>query len=263
MKIVDRCPICESVGEDGGHLFFKCRLATEVWSYLNLDRERISLASTALARDAVDLILKSKEDCRLLMIITMWFIWHERNLIREEGRRRDAQFIAQCIKSYADENVSALEGNSGAVSRLPNHSQKWSKPPPGFLKLNYDASFIPSSLSGSWGFLIRDCDGDVVMAGKGKIDHLLNAFHAELIACLQGIQTTVDLGIGRLIVETDAKMVVRAITSEAFDDTAVGVLIAEIKALVADCFINFECVFKVRECNRAAHELAKLGHLCI
>jgi len=55
----------------------------------------------------------------------------------------------------------------------------------------------------------------------------------------------------------------QAITSEAFDDTAVGVLIAEIKALAADCFINFECVFKVRECNRAAHEVAKLGHLYI
>jgi hypothetical protein len=58
-------------------------------------------------------------------------------------------------------------------------------------------------------------------------------------------------------------MVVGAITSESFDDTAVGVLIAEIKALAADCFINFECVFKVQECNRATHELAKLGHLCI
>ena len=30
--------------------------------------------------------------------------------------------------------------------------------------------------------------------------------------------------------------------AKAFDDTAVGVLIAEIKALAADCFINFECV---------------------
>ena len=26
---------------------------------------------------------------------------------------------------------------------------------------------------------------------------------------------------------------------------------------------KIECVFKVRECNRTAHELAKLGHLCI
>jgi hypothetical protein len=30
MKIVDRCLISETTGEDGGHLFFKCRLAMEV-----------------------------------------------------------------------------------------------------------------------------------------------------------------------------------------------------------------------------------------
>ena len=118
-----------------------------------MDRERISLAATTLARDAVELILKSKEDRRLLMIIAMWFIWHERNLIREEGSSRGAQLIARCIKSHADESVSALEVNSGAASRLPNRREKWSKPPPGFLKLNCDASFMPSSLSGSWGFL--------------------------------------------------------------------------------------------------------------
>jgi hypothetical protein len=42
---------------------------------------------------------------------------------------------------------------------------KWSKPPEGFLKLNCDASFIQETMAGSWGFLIRDHDGDVVMTG--------------------------------------------------------------------------------------------------
>jgi hypothetical protein len=32
------------------------------------------------------------------MIIAIWFIWNERNLIREEGHRRSADFIAWCIK---------------------------------------------------------------------------------------------------------------------------------------------------------------------
>ena len=40
-----------------------------------------------------------------------------------------------------------------------------------------------------------------------------------------------------------------------------GVLIAEIKSLVSSCFISFECFFKSRDCNKAAHELAVLGHL--
>jgi len=70
------------------------------------------------------------------------------------------------------------------------------------LKLNCDGSFLLTEKAGSWGFLIRDRDGDVVMAGRGKINNLLNAFQAELVACLQGVQTTVDLGIGQIILDT-------------------------------------------------------------
>ena len=111
--------------------------------------------------------------------------------------------------------------------------------------------------------MIRDSDGDIVITGRGKVDHLLNTFQGELIACLQGIQTAIDLGIGKLIVETDAKMVVQALSSNAFDDSAVGVLVAEIKSLASSNFISFKCVFRVRECNRAANELAKLGYDCV
>ena len=84
-----------------GHLFFKCRLEKGIWCQLNSDRERVALAVTVLVRDAMGMILKSKEDCNLLMIIATWFIWNECNLIREEGEeghRRIVDFIARCIK---------------------------------------------------------------------------------------------------------------------------------------------------------------------
>ena len=102
----------------------------------------------------------------------------------------------------------------------------------------------------------------MIVSGRGKIECLLNAFQAELIAFLQGIQAVVDLGIGRLIVETDTKMVVQALNTNDYHETAVGVLIGEIKSLMSSCFISFECSFKSRDCNKAAHELAVLGHLC-
>ena len=93
MKIDYNFPICGEIGEDGGHLFFKCRLAKEIWSRPNLDRERVALAATVLVRHAVEMILKSKEDCKLLMITAIWIIWSEHNLIKEEGRRRSAKLI--------------------------------------------------------------------------------------------------------------------------------------------------------------------------
>jgi hypothetical protein len=116
------------------------------------------------------------------------------------------------------------------------------------LKLNCDASFFSEIHSGSWGVLIRDADGDVVISGGGKVDHLLSPFHAELIACLQGIQLAVNLGIGQIIVETDAQEVVKAINSSSYDDSVVGHLIVEVKSLLGSNFLGYE--------------LAALGYLC-
>lgn len=74
---------------------------------------------------------------------------------------------------------------------------------------------------GAWGFVIRDSDGDVVSAGIGKVEHLL-AFQAELISCLQGVQEAVRLGIGNLVLETDALQVRQALYSNDFDASAAG-----------------------------------------
>jgi hypothetical protein len=112
------------------------------------------------------------------------------------------------------------------------------------------------------GALIRDCDGDLVLTGRGRINHLLSPFHAELIACLQGIQLAVNLGTDCIIVETDTQEVVKAIKSNSYDGSAVGHLIDEIKSLLTSNFLCFECAFIGRKCNRAVHELAALGYLC-
>ena len=47
-----------------------------------------------------------------------------------------------------------------------------------------------------------------------------------------------------------------------FDDSAMGGLIEGVKSLASSSFISFECVFKIRECNDAVNELARLGSEC-
>jgi len=219
----------------------------------------VELASIQTALGAVEFILKASEHKKLLMVIALWIIWTERNIIREEGRRRSAQDLARCVELYAHEN---LEQSKTPVVRQNCRRSHWTKPPVDILKLNCDASFHSDSGSGSWGAPIRDSDGDSVLPGRGRMDHVFSPFHAELIACLQGIQMAVNLGIGRLQVESDAQEVVKAINSDVYDMSVVGHLVDEIKSLVFSNFISFECVHVGRDCNRAAHELTALGHLC-
>lgn len=93
MHIDTCCPICGRLGEDGSHLFFKCKLSKHIWRLLNLEAERAHLATIPDAYGAVECIMKQREPKRELTVITLWFIWSERNSIREEGRRRPAEAL--------------------------------------------------------------------------------------------------------------------------------------------------------------------------
>ncbi|XP_066341757.1 uncharacterized protein [Miscanthus floridulus] len=259
MRIDPKCPVCERFDEDGGHLFFKCKTVRHVWNQLQLETERAMLASMDSVRSVMEYIFQTQEEKRVTMIFILWAWWSERNNIREGGRRRMASGIAQSIRLHVAES---LNKQTTMIAGVPRRKGKWSKPPAGKLKLNCDASFIPSAAMGTWGFVIRESDGDVVSAGRGKVEHLLGAFQAKLISCLQGVQEATRLGIGNLVLETDALQVRQALCSDEFDASVVGGLIAELKFLVNVNFISFQCAYVPRECNRVAHELAASGYAC-
>lgn len=121
---------------------------------------------------------------------------------------------------------------------------------------------MADSNTGSWGFILRDSDGDVVLSGRGRINHLLSAFHAEIIAALQGVQAALSLGVSRLILETDALMLQQELASKEYCAKPEGGLVQELKVIVSTIFSFFVCSFKRRECNQVAHALAELGYAC-
>jgi hypothetical protein len=102
------CPVCGRYDEDGAHLFFKCKLAVQIWRLLLMERERLELAEKLSPIDVVLFILGAKEDTRMRMIILIWYLWSERNAIREENR--SAEGIARCVRTYSDEVLSFPEG---------------------------------------------------------------------------------------------------------------------------------------------------------
>jgi hypothetical protein len=70
---------------------------------LKLEQEWDRLKDRVNACDVVDQILKEKEERRLLMFITLWSLWSERNTVREEGHMHSAKNIARAIQIYAGE----------------------------------------------------------------------------------------------------------------------------------------------------------------
>jgi len=53
--------------------------------------------------------------------------------------------------------------------------------------------------------------GDVVCVGRGIVEFLPNAFWAEMIGCIQGVQAAVHVGITNIILESNATLVQQAV----------------------------------------------------
>ena len=107
------------------------------------------------------------------------------------------------------------------------------------------------------GFVIRDHAGQVVMAGAGAADHLMNAYHAETLACIKGLEQASVLGL-----ETDAEVVVNAVKNQLFDRSPLGVMFREIRSRIL--YDSNECIIShcPRACNEVAHTLAAMGLNC-
>lgn len=99
------------------------------------------LANKQLALDTVEFNLLSTEYKKLVMTTTLWYIWSERNLIREEGKRQSIELLARSVEIYVKEMRDAATATTvTAVSRARRAAQ-WVRSPRGTLKINCDGSF--------------------------------------------------------------------------------------------------------------------------
>lgn len=96
----------------------------------------------------------------------------------------------------------------------------------------------PGHDDGGWGYIIRNSDGHCRV---GRLPYLSDPFQAELVACLQGIQAAIDIGITRIVVEIDAVMVELSVEAKDWGLLMPGRIILEIQELARLNFVS--CIF--------------------
>jgi ribonuclease HI len=160
------------------------------------------------------------------------------------------------IRAYADETSTLKQ----PVVPPPRLKARWRKPPQDVAKINCDGAFMQEERSGGWGFVIRSSEGEVIFTGFGNLKRVLEPFHAEIIACLQAVQRAADLGLQKVILETDAFMVVQAALSSIDDRSSASGLVWELKALLRCNFSSWVVAHNPRSCNLVAHGLAALSY---
>jgi hypothetical protein len=79
VELDTRCVVCGKLFEDGGHLFFRCKGAKELWSAAKLDHVRSDLMTIQSPLQIVEHIASLTEEERLKTVFKLWLWWTERN----------------------------------------------------------------------------------------------------------------------------------------------------------------------------------------
>ena len=122
-------------------------------------------------------ILLMEAEVQLKVVVVLWHWWNERNRVREGEKRRNAQDLAFVMLKSAEEFTKL---NKQMEKSERSSLNRWCKPPPGYLKVNSDGSFITQTMEGGWGFVIRDERGSVVHVAAGKLSFLRDGLQAEV-----------------------------------------------------------------------------------
>jgi hypothetical protein len=93
-----------------------------------------------------------------------------------------------------------------------------------------------------------------VLAGAGKLRAVHDALAAEGEAYLAALYAAMDIGISRIILETNSSNLVTALQSASFDQSPGDVIFRE--DLLALHFVLADVRAVPRSCNRCAQELA-------
>ncbi|GLT45911.1 hypothetical protein SLA2020_197070 [Shorea laevis] len=138
--------------------------------------------------------------------IICWTIWKARNKhYFEHSNINPAQAINQAhgmFREYCLTLNRDLLTPPVCTTQRKQAISRWTSPPPGFIKINVDASYFSNSGRTALAMVGRDPNGQIVM-GSTWFCLALSPLMAEATALLKAIQTADDLGLDHVIFESD------------------------------------------------------------
>ena len=188
--------------------------------------------------------------------MTAALIWTRGNQLRVG----DASVSIDRISSLAVDNLLEFQ-RASALPLRPSPSispAKWSSPPSGWLKVNFDGATFPSKNLAGLGAIICNDKGLVMAAFSQPIPLSTSVETVEVLAARSAVCLARDLNLGQVIFEGDAEVIIKAINSGGFSSSSFGHIIRDIKHL-SMAFNKVSFSHTRRLGNKVAHGLARMA----
>nr|XP_023915006.1 uncharacterized protein LOC112026546 [Quercus suber] len=250
------CPLCDKAIETTAHALLHCDHAKLTWAHWHNGFAVLSAGTQEPVDIALDIIKNDSSSALELFIAVAWSIWWNRNQALHEGSGAPpSQIWDMAIRILGEYKEACSFSNLPLVSSLIN----WRPPPAGFTKINVDGAASDDGRPSSTGVIIRDSQGSSIAASCRVLSSPFPADISEALALQDGVMLALELGLSKVIFESDALSIIQAI-----NEGNVGGEIGHIMQNIKDLASSFSwCTFQhqKREGNRAAHELARAARM--
>uniref|UniRef100_A0A803PL05 Reverse transcriptase domain-containing protein n=1 Tax=Cannabis sativa TaxID=3483 RepID=A0A803PL05_CANSA len=258
--VSNSCPVCNIAEESIIHILVLCSFANSCWNRSAID---ITPTTTATFRDWYDSVTRSSTSslsADVLMIA--WQIWSVRNDVLWNGKVKTAANIVLEAKSYLNQWLYAQKNRFEPILVQSNQGldvEHWTKPGVNSIKVNVDGAIFATINSFGIGFIVRDCNEQIIEAGsKCNIGNVAPEL-AEICGIKEVLSWIKNKAWHDVILETDSLLAVQGINSSSQMPSAFGMVAWDCKNLLSDLgSISLKSV--KHSANKVVHFLA--GSAC-
>jgi len=218
------CHRCCREEETTSHLFFDCDYAKSTWRASGLPSNFLTSTTSSLD-DKIRVILHMALSPRTsqfhqLPLWILWRIWKSMNVLYFQRRHIPWEITLRLAQTDAHEyteanTVAQINTRSRGVREEDNHD-RWRRPERGWIKCNFDGSFVNGDVESKAGWVVRDSNGSYLLAGQAIGRKVDNALESEIQALIISMQHCWSHGYKRVCFEGDNKMLFDLITDPRY-----------------------------------------------
>ncbi|KAM6568954.1 hypothetical protein CsatB_016939 [Cannabis sativa] len=250
------CPLCNLETETIFHVLLGCNFSKACWFFSAATQP--TGVFTEFSCWFFDLLENSSTAVVVEAAMLSWSIWKTRNEVLWQHKTRSVLQVVQSAKQVLNswkvakfQTPAALYATGeAAISNL------WRKPSVDMVKVNVDGAIFQTQQKFGFGCIARNHHGHLLEARSVSRWGCVLPEIAEVIGIKEALSWIKTRGWDRVVVETDALVVVQAINSSVHMPSQFGLLVEDCRSILLS-LNNVVVSFVNRSANRAAHSLAR------
>jgi hypothetical protein len=230
------CSICGLEIESTEHILWECTSSSDVWgASLQRFQKSSCLAFKNFQQIAESIFQEGMKEEFEIFCITGRKIWLRRNEWIHEGAFTHPNTLALGAQQIQEEFHRINQKKDGEPQQ--GSDNRWQNPLEGWLKVNCDAAIDRGGRRMGVGIILRDHEGNIRAAWSFSRPGLLDPTAAEASALFHGLKHCKELGVSKLVVEGDSKVIISAVQNRDASSSRFGHLIDDfgLLSLLADC----------------------------